>query len=87
MHFLVLKVCDLALQEAVFATEFRDFRGGGEGALDAVRLHGILEQLELFSAGVEGVFEGAILVLQVALDGLDAGFEGDHNAVDVLDGV
>lgn len=47
----------------------------------------VLKLLELLSAGVEGVFEGAILVLQVALDGLDAGFEGDHDAVDVLDGV
>lgn len=65
---LFLEHGDFGFEESVLAAEFGDFRGGGEGAGDALRLDRRFESVEFLDAGFECEFEVLVFLPEVALD-------------------
>ena len=72
---LLLQHGELGFQQPVFAAELGDFRGGGEGALDALAVHLGLEAVEFLAAGFERLLERVVLRRQVALEAAHARLE------------
>lgn len=87
MHFLVLEDGYLGFEQAVFASEFSDFRGGGECACDPLALDCRFEAVEFLDAGFEVRLEGLVFFPEIAFDCSHPAFEALEHALNSFDGV
>lgn len=87
MHFLVLEDGNLGFEEAIFASEFGDFRGSGEGPCDPLALDCRFEAVEFLDAGFEVCFQRLVLFPKIPFDCSHPAFEALKHAFNGFDSV
>lgn len=87
MHFLVLEDGNLGFEKAIFASEFGDFRGGGECACDPLALDCRFEAVEFLDAGFEVCFQRLVFFPKIAFDCSHPAFEALKHALNRFDSV
>lgn len=87
MHFLVLEDGNLGFEQAVFASEFGDFRGGRECACDPLTLDCSFKAVEFLDARFEVCFEGLVFFPKLPFDCSHTAFEALEHALYCFDGM
>lgn len=87
MHFLVLEDGNLGFEQAIFASEFGDFRRGGKCACDPLALNCSLEAVKSLDAGFEVCFQGLVFFPKIPFDCSHPAFEALKHALNGFDSV